>query len=1112
MFDGLVSFLMSPIVWVGFALVSLLLSAKESEGQTGRLFTGVRKALVSLVAGLLGLWRQILLGNPVTGAPLKAFINAWTDERVKALLDRKFASHPDPMVRGRWADRLEMAKRNYRREDFPSLWIRDIPKDLRRSLVADGRLITGEPMSVAAESFVNDGHQGYAFREGLTTALLAFTLLFAAWHPAVYFAKPAVAAVEGKAAQMLADPARISMALGEDHWDREERDAAVEEMRSGLSGGFSASGLASGLLWSFADPLRLLFPLAFSLLLGVSAYRATVRGALAKVGVGIHDGTKEQIVRWKARAEQRRNEYNSYCEQIKRATGFDARWPLIKVGKATGSYRFRGRLDAPYAGQDMMMTLHDLHQSMLIIGGTGQGKTRSLITPMVKQILKIRASEKAKALRMLEKAPRAALPEALALASSPVAKEFPWPYGLRPNLARFEPVEYPLDISVYMTDGKATFYYDLKKIAKTSGQDKDLLIVGPHEGESSVDLLDDVEPQLVSDIIKSVAKQSGGGDRGGDSFWPDMAAEVVRNCAVVARAFDRLPEGASWREMHKERPYSLVFIYQLALDNGPLNKVCMDAVLRASENPDTYPLIEDIYTTELTEALTYLARNWLPMVSNTRDGIMANITQVMGTFASNPVLRGSFASGGGENLVSVNEFWGRIVTTNISTLDYGVAGRIINVFLKTLFMTEAIKRQQRQAAALSRLEMEFFDAYPEKSVLGLEFREIEEREPMMSAAEAALLREWREALRVAARMAEEKMASLGIHDPVEADGIMEELEKRAMALAAAKAEYKPEEAALLNAPADLEARFRERFPHLASRAALLDDLVGSPGRMAAFEGDARALEIAYRYLLVKEMLEREKMFFIADEYQTLITVDAKEGSQSDSSFWNISRSAGVGGIIATQSYSTLKQAVGDAAADNFSQQMRSKIFLPVEDPATFEFIKKLSGKALRSYTYDAESFESYDAMLMETNTPDPFMSDAGESGQVQIAGDALATGESLKISVASAFSPDEPVSANAAVKGSVAADTRFVPPLRRWGSWRTGVQTNVDQIIAARQAAEWRREDLRRREISEGNQEMEVFREDDFLSFGQNHAYAFIQRSGKARQDIISLYDVKVEA
>lgn len=160
------------------------------------------------------------------------------------------------------------------------------------------------------------------------------------------------------------------------------------------------------------------------------------------------------------------------------------------------------------------------------------------------------------------------------------------------------------DMSIYLTDGMAAFWHSVHNM---------------DEGYIPVDLLDGVEPTHVADIIKSVAQQSKEGAI--DSFWPDMAAEVVRNAAVAARAFDATPAGVDWRKEHNERPYSLSFIYQLAMDSGSLTRHVVETISGT---------IEPGGNSDLTDAIDFLNRVWLLMVPPTRDGIKEAISYAMG--------------------------------------------------------------------------------------------------------------------------------------------------------------------------------------------------------------------------------------------------------------------------------------------------------------------------------------------------------------------------------------------------------------------------------------------------------------------------------------------------
>ncbi len=695
------------------------------------------------------------------------------------------------------------------------------------------------------------------------------------------------------------------------------------------------------------------------------------------------------------------------------------------------------------------------------------------------------------------------------VAKSAASAEFQWPFGITPNFDAYEKIDYPLDISVYLTDGKAVLYKDLFDLAAKKNLLPDLLVIGPNaaQGEYSVDLLDGVAPQLLSDMIKSVARQAGG-EKGGD-FWPDMAADTLRNCAVVARVFDLTPAGLKWIEQYGERPYSLVFIYKLARDDGALLRLCLDAIAQAQDDPQLFATIAPLYTPEFVDAALYLTKEWLPMFDATRQGIKANITNVMGPFSTNQVLRASFASGGGARIKSVDEFWGKLVVTNISTLDYASAGRIINIFLKTLFMTEAARRQKQTTDLLSQLNAQFFERYPQFCNTTKTLESIQKSEGLLSQQERGDLELWSQSVKAAHQRADEIFATSRILTEIVAtDDSMADLENKANALNRASL-LDADAKRILQVVSDREEAFRAAYPHLTyERNTPMSNRDFHPSQL---NGDRDALQLYYKIEMLSGKLLREKMFFMADEYQTLITVDAKDAALSDSSFWNMSRTMGICGILATQSYSAFKQAIGTEALDNFSQQIRSKIFLPVEDPAVFEFIKKLTGKTMRSHTYEKDAYESYDAMVMETGAEDPFLHGVSP---VDILDNDPASKGALASAVEGAFRPSSQVSSNDVIKNldqSKRLDERFITPLRRWGNYKTGAQTNIDSRIASTQQATWRKEDLDHKRMSEGNHEVDTFKDDDYSYFGRNHAFAYLHRAGKPRMDIMRMGEVNVD-
>jgi len=236
---------------------------------------------------------------------------------------------------------------------------------------------------------------------------------------------------------------------------------------------------------------------------------------------------------------------------------------------------------------------------------------------------------------------------------------------------------------------------------------------------------------------------------------------------------------------------------------------------------------------------------------------------------------------------------------------------------------------------------------------------------------------------------------------------------------------------------------------------------------------------------------RTKLVFAADEFQSLITADLS--GPSDSSFWNVARSSGVIGFISSQGMASLEQAVGRISAENFALQMRNKIILRVEDPATMEYAKKLAGKALRAYTFEAGRYESYDAMVRETGH-DPML--AGPARIVELPDNyvgALASGWTQ------AHRAGLPISFDT-WKAAIEVDLRFVPSGGLFG----GKDGNTQ--LAAEQAAYWRAEDKSQAYMADGNHEADVLRDEDLIMMGRAHAYVYIQRAGATRQDIVEIW------
>jgi type IV secretory pathway TraG/TraD family ATPase VirD4 len=97
--------------------------------------------------------------------------------------------------------------------------------------------------------------------------------------------------------------------------------------------------------------------------------------------------------------------------------------------------------------------------------------------------------------------------------------------------------------------------------------------------------------------------------------------------------------------------------------------------------------------------------------------------------------------------------------------------------------------------------------------------------------------------------------------------------------------------------------------------------------------------------------------FICDEYQNFATVGG-DNPTGDERFLSISRQPRCIPIVATQSISSLKEAMPNQGVKTLLQAFRTKVFLSTSDPDTARFACELCGKTDRtriSYTVSESS-------------------------------------------------------------------------------------------------------------------------------------------------------------
>ena len=105
---------------------------------------------------------------------------------------------------------------------------------------------------------------------------------------------------------------------------------------------------------------------------------------------------------------------------------------------------------------------------------------------------------------------------------------------------------------------------------------------------------------------------------------------------------------------------------------------------------------------------------------------------------------------------------------------------------------------------------------------------------------------------------------------------------------------------------------------------------------------------AVQLRILKMEAEPERHFrptvFICDEYQNFATVGGDNPTGDERRFLSISRQPKCIPIVATQSISSLKEALPNEGVKTLLQAFRTKVFLTTTDPDTARFASELCGK------------------------------------------------------------------------------------------------------------------------------------------------------------------------
>jgi hypothetical protein len=331
-------------------------------------------------------------------------------------------------------------------------FLRDLPKetppDLRDELQQGWLTVQGRPLS--SELSAEDGRTTEAVRRSSWWIITAFAV---AWAVAYLFETPPASVAKGAA-------------KGADAM-REMRE--MQEAMRGLGGGGMIPGaggmLAGGLAFmQIFGSWVLLFIIAIKLLwdprpLKLRALELETSEAVEGTAYTAAGGQP-----WGAIPEAARR------RQITEATR--DRSPLIELGTTTGVFAGRGDFFAPSEGLRFALSLKDLQMHMLVLGGTGSGKTSCVLRPLARQLSEQRG------------------------------------------------------VGLVIMDGKGALPGELRDLPG-------MKVIDPGERGLAVSLVSGVEPAVIVDTIREILAPAGAGQ---DQFWTNSAAGALRRGAVIAKA------------------------------------------------------------------------------------------------------------------------------------------------------------------------------------------------------------------------------------------------------------------------------------------------------------------------------------------------------------------------------------------------------------------------------------------------------------------------------------------------------------------------------------------------------------------------------------------------
>lgn len=273
---------------------------------------------------------------------------------------------------------------------------------------------------------------------------------------------------------------------------------------------------------------------------------------------------------------------------------------------------------------------------------------------------------------------------------------------LRPMFRRIMSSSWGADhrMGAYVTDGKGTLWKDMEKIAVELGREVKIIGTGP--GHYGVDLLKGMSPLEVSTTFKAVASQI----TGKTDYWTEQASILLMHLATIAKVVSEF-DGAGFDFGERIEPYSLGGIMALAA-NMQLQKDIIGWMTNLKADPE-HEAFHKAKVAPIDHNMDWIALHFHNLANDTRSSVEANLDSVLGKMMSAGSITDRFVLGSYEDMIDVDyALDGNILMVAVGETEFGLAGRVVSTWLKQRLFVLAKRRLITKSESCKNVSVALF--------------------------------------------------------------------------------------------------------------------------------------------------------------------------------------------------------------------------------------------------------------------------------------------------------------------------------------------------------------------------------------------------------------------